>query len=428
MALYTLVVFSSPLLFLMGCFSWSEPVQGPPRGALLEQAPEDDAQSVVSVPISLSLAELGEAIDKQLPPVLVQETGKPIKNNLLLDLTVRRRGALTMQPAGRKLRILVPLAFDARAVNARRAERGKAGKGTQATGAMMMKIDLALSITPKWQMRSEATVRYDWIDKPRVKVGPFNVNITKPVDAQLQKQLPEIAQQIEARVAEQDRLPEKIKQAWADLNTPRPLPVPDTWLVIHPSTLFVSDIAVSAKTIDLRAGLLGTVRTQTGEPPASSPPPLPDRQPAPVVQNGFNLNVDLALDWATLTAEATKAVQDRSWPLEIAGTTAGTMSLTGAELYPTGEQVAVGLDYVATSPIWETDGRVWLTGTPVLDVDDQSIAIQSFDYVVDDWELSVTGLNAEVVREQLTAQLDGELVFPFQALISEKLTEANAQL
>jgi len=114
--------------------------------------------------------------------------------------------------------------------------------------------------------------------------------------------------------------------------------------------------------------------------------------------------------------------------MEVQGMEAGAFSLTGAEVYPSGDSVAVGLHYTATSPVWETEGTIWVTGRPELDAAAKEIRIVDFDYALDSWELNAAGANNETIRGLIRDQLTELLVVPFDKPIAEKMTEANAQL
>lgn len=81
------------------------------------------------------------------------------------------------------------------------------------------------------------------------------------------------------------------------------------------------------------------------------------------------------------------------WPLEVVGAEAGSPELTGAQVYPSGRQVAVGLPYRAKSVLWDTEGTLWVTGTPTLDPETRAVRITDFDYALASPELSSVGVN-----------------------------------
>jgi hypothetical protein len=138
--------------------------------------------------------------------------------------------------------------------------------------------------------------------------------------------------------------------------------------------------------------------------------------------------LDIALGWDALSKQASEQAAGQSWPLEVAGAEAGTFALEGAEIYPSGTSVAVGLHYKATSAVWETDGTVWVQGQPTLDADAQAIRITDFDYALDSWELSAAGANTDAVRDLIRGELSELLVFSFREPIEDKRVEVNAQL
>ena len=428
------------LLLLSSCrWLWpgeTEPAQAPPRGAAVHTAPPPTA-SIIEVPLSMSLVDLQESVQGKLPQVFIEEKGREIHKGVLADWTISRAGPVSlMGMADDRLRLVVPLSIDARAYTARQVSRqerrGRALSPASLDAKLTLTVDLDVDITEDWALSPEAEVSYAWAEAPVLEMGPLKLDITKAVDEKLQPKLPEIAEKVEARLRERDKLPGRIAQVWEQLTTPHALPRPESaWLVVEPTALFVTTPVIEGAALRMRAGMQGTVTTLLGEPPDRPALPLPRRSPAPPPGpdgGGLRLQVNAQVNWAELSAQASAALAGRSWPLEISGQSAGTFTLSGAELYPTGEQIAVGLAYTAESPLWSSDGTVWLTGRPALDVTEQRVRIEDFDYLIETWDLAVAGVNMDLVRDQIMEQLDQQLSFPFGEQIAEKLTLANSQL
>ena len=417
--------------------------------------------SVVEVPLTLSLKDLQENLRDQLPLVLLEESGREIHKGVLADWTVSRQGEVFLQ--GRddnQLRLVVPLQIEARAYTERQVsrqerrgvlkkdrDRGRGGspdaddvsseaeveevRGPTLRARLTLTADLRLDIGADWQLVPAATVDYAWDEPPVLEVGPLRLDITRLIDEKLREKLPDIAARIEERVRARDRIPGRIAELWGHLTTPRPLPRPaDAWLVIEPETIAISDPRVEGAALRMTAGLRGRVYTILGTPPQAEPPPLPrrTRRLEEGAGEGLRLQVNAELAWPVLSAQAAAVLNGKSWPLAVSGQEAGTFTVTGAELYPSGDSVAVGLNYTAASTLWTTSGTLWLTGQPTLDVERQTVQIENFDYTVDAWELAAVGANLDTVRDLLLQQLDQDLSFPFGGQIDDKLVQANAQL
>lgn len=474
-----------PFLLLTGCFGTTEPTSSAPPRQVTQQAPPPTiGDSVINVPITMSLAGIRDGLNKDLPIVMVEDSDE-IKKNVTLDLKVSRRGDVQMAgtpeghigvtvpleilatihrtgatankpakaepttvatdepeadasaPEGRRKKLLPPLpprpgSGDARPVRAARPPLPPRPQPLTAnvTAKMDLVIDLVVQISENWSMEPTAKASYTWADRPNLSLGPINVDVTRVVDEKLAEKLPEIAQKVEDQLREKDDLSKNINQAWSELSAPKALPAPaPVWLAIEPSALFISDPIATGETLSLNAGMVGKVQTILSETaPAASTRPLPARTAPPAGTEGLSLLMDVAVEWDELSKQASTAAAGQRWPLEVSGTEAGTFSLTGAEVYPSGTSVAVGLSYKATSPLWDTDGTLWVLGEPTLDAEKQEIRITSFDYTLDSWELDAVGANTDTVRDLIRTQLAEMLVFSFREPIAEKMVEANQQL
>jgi hypothetical protein len=422
------------VLVLAGCGLWGEEAPtAPPRGAA-PSAAIASAPSTILVPLSIDLTELQEAIQEQVPSILFVEEGKELDRGVLADIQVSRQGDVQLQ--GREdgqLRLVIPLHLHVDAYHSIQVRNRKKDRDTRKVpldADLSLFIDLALNISGDWRMQSVATASYRWEVPPVLRLGRLSLDLTETIDEKLSERMPRIAERIEGRLAERDRLPSRIATVWDNISGARPLPKPEgAWLLIEPTALFVSAPVVSGDAIRLTGGMTGTVSTALGDEPVHTPLPLPPRTaPPPGGDDGLRLGVDVALSWVALAEQASGALQGRQWPLMVSGTETGTLTVTGIELYPSGTLLAVGVSYLADSMLWESEGVLWLTGTPVLDVEAQRLSVDDFDYVVDTTDTALSGVNAEVIREKLRDQVRDNLSFPFGDAISEQIALANEQL
>lgn len=425
-----------PLLLVSACGWLDQPdtPAAPPRGADAAATPAPPP-STITVPLSIDLAELEEALQDRVPAVLLREEAKELEHGILADITVSRAGRVLAQ--GRedgRLRLVIPLkiradAYHSLQVRTRRKPREDEPRKAPMEATLQLIVDLDLDISPDWHMLTKAKVHYRWQQQPVLTLGRITLDLTELLDAQLDAQLPDIADRIEARLREKDRLPLRIAVVWEKLSGSRPLPKPDNaWLLIEPTALYVSTPAVSGAALRMTAGMTGTVRTILGEEPSAPSLPLPPRSAPPGEDDGLRLGVDAVLAWETLSEQATAVLKGQQWALKISGAETGTLTVTGLELYPSGSQVAVGVDYTATSPLWDSAGTLWLTGTPALDVDAQRVSITDFDYAVATEDMAISGANAEAIKERIKEQVRDNLTFPFGERIDEQLALANEQL
>ncbi|MEL6344859.1 MAG: DUF4403 family protein [Myxococcota bacterium] len=396
---------------------------------------------MIEVPMVLSLKALAANINRDMPAVLVEET-KPLERGATMEMVVRRVGEAQLQSrSDGRLGITLPLQLDA-TVTARppAPTRGLLGRVAEKlppppalkadiNAGMMIDIALDIAVGEDWAMVPKATVSVSWTEEPVARLGKLSFDITKRVEAELDRKLPQITQNVEQKVSRKDNIHARISEAWQQLSTPRSLPADeDTWLAITPEAMFVTSPRARGEGLHLTAGMIGRIRTGIGDLPAPHTAPLPPNRPPPPGAKGLNLNLEVSLPWDALSTKATEKAQEQSWPVEIAGAEAGRLVLRSAEVYPSGDSIAIGLDYTATSAVWETEGTLWLTGQPSLDAEARVVHIKDFDYAVADWELNAAGVNSTVLREAIRDGLDSWMMLPFGEEVDAALQKANAQL
>jgi hypothetical protein len=409
------------------------PVALPPRGAegVALQPPE---LSVVSVPLALSLEALADGVEARVPPVVVDDQAVPTGDATLVDVLVRRTGEVAATGAeDGAVHLELPLSFEVRAYSARkaskRAAKGQgAPRGVGATGAMVLVVEQRLAIDEQWMLRSETTLSHRWIDTPRVELGPIKVGVRKLVDRKLAEKWPEVAAQLDERMAEQDRMRSQLERAWKELATPRPLGEPPTaWLVIEPEALFASDPGVRDGAWRMTVGLVGRVGTTT-EPPAEVPPgPLPPRGRPPEGVSGLRVAMPVTLGWEALTELARAELVGPEWPVHTAGLQAATVQLHDLELYPSGTAVAAVLEYAVDHPGGTTAGTLALTATPRWDADARRLELAHFDYVLRTDDAMVARPNV-LAEEAVEAAIQERLSFPLGARLDEARLRVNDAL
>ena len=408
-------------LLFSGVFGAVGDVQGPVRGAATV-APPTPPSSVILVPIDIPLDTLRASVEQQVPTVLMDDEGEPLKGSLVADWSVVREGDVGASMDRGALLLSMPLRVKVKAYPAKRAaQRARRGKDTPSgatlRAAMELRIRLPLSVGDDWHLVTEPTVSHRWLETPKLKVGPLSFDVTRKVDRALEERLTESAEKIRAQIAAQDRIVTRIRAVWESFSEPRALPG-GAWLRLMPEALFLGPFRVTDAAMHLEAGARLRIETLLGDEPAPGPArPLPPPTPPPAAQ-GFSMHSAIHLPWEELTALA----RERSVGEGIEGA-AGTIRIRGIELYPSEDRIAVGVDWTLTTLLGETQGTVWLLGRPELDRAARQVRVVDVDYRVD--SLGSQLANDERLRQRLSEHLAERLVFNWGERVDEKLALVN---
>lgn len=399
---------------------------GPLRGAALHTPPQA-ALSTISIPLTIAHEDLTTSLEEKIPEVLVDKQGEEIREGWLADIKAIRPTPPVARGADGKLIVEVPIEVGVKVYRAKRAERRAAKEkdapqGLGVSFSAVLEVSMDLDISDDWQLEAESEISHRWIEPPKLDVGPFKFNITKLVDKALAKKFEEIAQVVDERVREQDQLRLSIEKAWAKLGAQRQVNAdPPTWITSEPEAIFASDLDVTEDTLQLTVGVSSRFTTVVGDPGAApAARPLPPNSEPPE-RDGLNISVPVYLSWESLSAAANDKLADQSW--ELSG---GTLTVTGVELYPSGNAVVVALSYRAETA-WSTDGVLYLMGTPVIDNKARRVEVADFDYVLDTWDVAIAGTNA-LMESGIEEAVRSRLGYDFGPELDAARATANAQL
>jgi hypothetical protein len=412
------------VLVAVGVAMWTPPSHAPPRVVSASVQPLGPV-ATMRIPVSVPLSELAAAVEEKVPRVVVDSDDEQIGRDMYLDLLVTRTGDIEVRGVAGHIEISFPLHVVAAPIRAKRKAAGKPPGGAKVELTMRVVVAVTPTLDDAWNMTTSTVVSHQWIDKPKLQVGPIKVPVVKMVDKALSGMFTEIGPSIDARSAENDKTPAKVRAAWEALHEPRRVSdEPAVWFVAEPMALHASSPVIGEDAIELAVGVTGRFGLLVGEAP--TPPlllPVPPRTP-PTANAGFELSVPVVLEWEALSALATEQVAGQTYDLPNAAT---RMKVLSAELYPSGESLAVGLTYEVEHPGWTTDGTLYLLGRPEVDADARAVVVRDFTYVVKTWDQSIAASNW-VAQSGIEAAVADLLVFEWGPAADEALVEANTKL
>ncbi|HEY0133217.1 MAG TPA: DUF4403 family protein [Nannocystis sp.] len=413
-----------------GYFAWRykhrvQP-EPPPRGASLPGAPPTASQSSVSVPIAVDAALIEGIANDKLPHDLLARPGIAAGEGVTAGVVVRRGGRITAGAEAGKLHLRVPIEADIEADWQPAGLVGLMSRGkrqhikTRATFVVRAEIDLGVDAQWNLATSTEATLR--WEDDPVVPVGPLNVKLSALVGDRIDEQFAGVTRTLDEQLRRQIPTRPLITQAWAAaFRTLRVGPRGDLWLVLRPTAMYLGEVRAHDGQVSLDAAIHGVFRVVVGaEPPAAEPTPLPARS-APPGEPGVALDVPVSLTFAAANQQLDERLEGQVFdvPLDVVGQSVA-LTIGAVEVYPSGEHVAVAVEFSADLPgAWlDMHGLVYLVGTPTLDPGRNQLSITDLAYdsrtnvaLVDVAEWMLHDAIVRRVRERLvfdfTGQLDG---------------------
>ncbi len=225
-------------LILLGLFSLIL-IQCKPHNRLGRfESPDLNAElsaqlSSIILPVELPLRTLGNTLNKELTDVLYE--GK------IDDYYVRIEKALPI-----KLSMEDSFIFHHLTANIM-AEENYWITNIKARGQLKINFKTQLSISPDWSVASNTElIAYDWTDKPKIEVGPFQFPIKKMANQALEASKRLLTNSIDQYIRNELPLKNQVLSTWNQIQRPILLDEKEQyWLALNPRGIQMSSFQIS---------------------------------------------------------------------------------------------------------------------------------------------------------------------------------------
>lgn len=326
-----------------------------------ESAPVAPVTSYVSIPLALSVDRIQQLVREQLSGrLLADKINVPGRD---LKVSIQRNGTLAIWVRDADLHMVLPLKF--------RTEGDLSTKGE-----LTIFTRASFNVSRDWEPMVDArsTFRWDW--QPRVGVWPFRFRIGDVLAPYIQMALDKGAEEFRSQTAGLYNLRTIAEGGWNRLHGPHVLDSVDKkWLVMTPRELYMEPITSDGSEVRLNVWMGGELGIVSGRPPAESTvTPLPRLRRGPPPARGISLSAPLLISYERMLTSLQAAMIGKTLP-----SSAGTLVLTGLELYSSGESIAVGISFKGQEEgsALPTRGRVYLVGQPEYDAETRTLSISN---------------------------------------------------
>lgn len=393
----------------------------PPAADIASPSSQPAALSHIALPISIPLAELASYANQKIPEVLVKDRehkrykkralGIPITIKGRFTSLVKRTGPVTVGRHGNLLELQAPLFFEMRFKGSDPFDPDVSSKGR-----VRLKLRLALGMNEDWQPTLKVYPRYQWLGKPRLKLGPFRLDAKDVLGEALEDRLEELARELEKDVRESAGLKANAAARWHELHQVRQLGGDDSpaWLMVDPQAAYFAPVQVTDTDLELQFALAARLTTLVGE---VLPPPVPKPLPALIIgpppEQGFRIQLPVSLNYAGLEQELRQRYSGKPFSME-----QGEVTPEDFRIYSAGDSLVLGAKLKARAPgkLLNSNGWVYLQGRPVYDNESRQLQVVDLDFTrrLDNWLVSGASW---LLQENLREHLGQALHYDFSAKI-----------
>ncbi|TVR52944.1 MAG: DUF4403 family protein [Gemmatimonadales bacterium] len=293
-----------------------------------------------------------------------------------------------------------------------------AGCGMEDEGEMpraRVTLSSRLGLDGDWILRSRA--RVDTVeavsesDRDRCRVTPLRVDVTGTALRAVQGALQGRTEEIDRRVAEVG-VRTRLQEIWHTLEEPVEL-TEDVWLLIKPQGVTQGRTRGEGSRLIIDVGLTAFPVIVLGPPPPTILTDLPGLQAGDVGENAL-ISVEGRLHYPETGAILTRELQEREVDLGGRLVRIRELSLQGI-----GDgRVALAVDFEGTAR-----GRIFLVGTPALDMEQGEIHVPDLDFDLRTRNVLVGGLDW-LAHDRLVAFLRERARIP----VAQVMAPAREQL
>ena len=245
----------------------------------------------------------------------------------------------------------------------------------------------------------------DWTLRPRFRILPTrfldrcemtfaNIDVTSIVETEFRKQMQASLRQALRKLAPGlNAIHRRAQQTWSLLQEPIALGQ-DNWLLLRPAGVALSGIAGRVKYLDAQLAVTLQPVVVTGSEPAGKPVPLPPLGQYYPGTAGLNLHLGVNLDFTTLSQRLSDSLAGKTFVIKDRSLEIKRLDLAGS-----GQEIRARMELTG-----ELAGTAELRAKVAYDAQRQKLEIQDLTFVYDAEDLAVD-LLAEVFHELILAAL-----------------------
>lgn len=398
--------------------------------------------STVAVPVRISMSAIAAMVDAVIQPnqQIYYTTNEPISDGVTLQMGVRRTGPVEVVTSGGCVNIALQfyLADDPRIdwVEHVRVHVGPFSwkvtdikKMFPLGGSVRVDADVCPSIDSDWKAGATVRPNFRWVEGGYVTfgtpVGSIKIHVAGRTEPLIRDQLTSIAGKISTALSNLP-LRQKLSGAWDSVQqpilltkkptepaTPGAMPAPEVYLIAEPAMIGIGPMQSEGAEIVATPNLSAFLKLQLGKPDTVTlpkPKPFP-KNTGPMESLGVNASILAVLPYEEANKVAEQVLKTK--PLEIGDKK--QVTIKGLELHPDGDRVLVKVNFAArlgSLPFNDTEGTLYLRGTPRFSNQDRTVWVEDLDYDVETKNLlvkSASVLGSPVFKKMLEKALRFEL-------------------
>jgi hypothetical protein len=362
--LFRLTLGLAVLLSLTRC---QKTTPRPPKAAGFDPAIPTDT-SYLAGPITFTLKELQEKINRELDPVLVGKGSPGGKKGGVFPFRVVRSGPVRIQYANKQIKFSAPLGLF---INTPFSSNNTSEQ--KPFCSLHVNFQSPLTVTPNWRLASQVHfTNYEWIVKPEIRLLGREISLTNFAKKILDNNQTAIESAIDSAVYKELRLDRMVMPIWQNIQKPLLIDrLFGLWLLPKPLGVEASPIDGDSTKITTHLRIAFDSKTVLQpQKPAHSEAKLPLLQKRDQVSQTSDLHLMSFIPYADINRMLDRSLDKAPRKLLL-----GALKIKKASVY--GGQHAL---IVKTEVSGLLDGTLYLKGRPTFDTLTNTLTVKDLDF------------------------------------------------
>lgn len=365
----SIIAASTAAIFLMGCKTPKEVIDAEKPPAQYKKMDFTPKNSVVNIPIEISIKGLEKMINDQLNGLIYEDNSYEDNDGDNLKIKVWKKETIKVTTSPDAFHYYVPLKL---AINVRYGAFGFYDY-KEVTGAIAMNFKTLYRINDKWELTTTTSmVDYNWLETPKLNIAGANVSIKYVANNLIKSNKDFLEKSIDEQIKANLDIKQSAQDAWMILQDPI-LANEDykVWLKLSPKSIAMTPLATMGDKIYSTIGIQSAAEVILGEKPVAAKNTIlpPFYQPASI-PDVFVINLSTEIPYFEAEKIAKSQIVGQTF-------TQGSRSITvqNLNLYGQGDNVIIGA--VVDGSI---KGTIYFRGVPVYDAASSTVEITNVDF------------------------------------------------
>jgi len=363
---------ASVALLGAGCAKTVQPTKPTESYIQKEFKPET---STIAIPVDIEIEQLTRLVNKNVAGLLYEDNDLNNNNGDNLMLKVSKHSDIKITAQGEVITYRVPLKIWL-----------KGGFKTESFGmsishyeetefAIALVFSTKVALNQNYGINTSTSITdHEWIQKPTLKWGPFEIPVNSVVDILIKTQGEKVGPMIDQQAKAAVNLKKYVNDAWVSLQKPILVsPEYKTYLKITPSELFMTPLNANNGKFNATIGIKATTEALISDvAPDASNTALPNLKLMKSTANQFDIVLAADLPYSQAKELAKPNLLNKTFTFSDGKK---NVTVVGFDMYGSDNKVIVKVDMIGS-----LKGTIYLSGVPKYDAATQSIYFDEMDY------------------------------------------------